>query len=212
MGASIHGAQMQLKIDGNVIEIRGKEPNGLDEKVAKFIKVLDKIDYVIISGYIAILFGRSRSTEDIDLLVLFRGKEEFFDFYERLHKEGYYLINAMYREDAYALLMENVPIRAAANGEIMPNFEMKLPTKEIDKISMQNKRIVRFGEYELNTSSLELQIAYKLFLGSEKDYLDATHLYDVYGEYLDKDTFDSFIKMLNINNDTLKKVLDIDKP
>jgi len=36
-----------------------------------FVKLLDnaKIDYVVVSGYIAIVFGRPRGTEDVDIFI-----------------------------------------------------------------------------------------------------------------------------------------------
>ena len=45
-----------------------KELNKLDKFVIDFCKLLDR--YVIVSGYVSILFGRSRSTEDVDLLIV----------------------------------------------------------------------------------------------------------------------------------------------
>jgi len=91
----------------------------------------------------------------------------------------------------------------------MPNFELKLPKTETDRLSFENKMIVKLGEYGLNTSSLELQIAYKLFLGSEKDYGDAIHLYDISEEYLNKAKFHSFIRMLGVSDKVVKKVLGV---
>ena len=67
----------------------------LDKIVIRFVKILDKIeiDYVIISGYIAILFGRSRNTEDVDLFVEEMSLEKFKRFWEELGKEGFECIN-----------------------------------------------------------------------------------------------------------------------
>lgn len=202
---------MELKFKRNEIEITNKVTNKLDREVAEFVKLLHKYDYVIISGYIAILFGRSRGTEDVDIFVDFKNKKEFLEFCNELKKKNYYIINALDDIEAYELLNENVPIRIAKEGEIMPNFEIKLPSKETDKISLSDKKVVKFGKYHINTSPIELQIAYKLFLGSEKDYLDAAHLYSVLGEYLDKGKFYSFIKMLGIKDNIVKEVLGVDK-
>ena len=61
---------MEFEFKGNKI-IFNRELFGLDTLVLKFVKILDahEIDYVIISGYIAILFCRSRNTEDVDLFI-----------------------------------------------------------------------------------------------------------------------------------------------
>jgi hypothetical protein len=201
---------MELRVVGRVIELKDKEVNELDKRVIDFVKLLKNFDYVIISGYIAILFGRSRSTEDVDIFVDVNQEKDFYAFFESLEKHGYYVINALDKREAYELLNEGVPIRIAKNGEVTPNFEIKLPKNEIDRLSLRNKVLVRFGAHELNTSSIELQIAYKLFLGSEKDYGDAAHLYDIYEEYINKTEFNSFIKMLGVDTKVVKKVLRID--
>jgi len=61
---------VELKfIDKNVVVIENKVINALDEFVLNFVSILEKFtDYVIVSGYTAILFGRSRGTEDIDTI------------------------------------------------------------------------------------------------------------------------------------------------
>ena len=42
-----------------------KELNLLDKFVLEFVRILEKhVNYVIVSGYVAILFGRARSTEE----------------------------------------------------------------------------------------------------------------------------------------------------
>jgi len=52
-------------INGKKIKL-DKPINELDKFVLHFIKILEKhVDYVIISGYVAIPLGRSRATEDV---------------------------------------------------------------------------------------------------------------------------------------------------
>ena len=55
---------------GKKIEFE-KELSSLDQFVIAFTRILNKsgIKYVIISGYISILLGRTRATEDIDLFI-----------------------------------------------------------------------------------------------------------------------------------------------
>ncbi len=45
-----------------------KELNALDEFVLHFVNSI-KSDYVIVSGYVSILFGRARMSEDVDDLI-----------------------------------------------------------------------------------------------------------------------------------------------
>ena len=52
-------------------EIRiNKVLNELDKFVIEFVNILEKhVGYVIVSGYVSILLGRARASEDVDLLV-----------------------------------------------------------------------------------------------------------------------------------------------
>lgn len=61
---------MEIRASGGRIKLK-KEPNDLDRLVTDFVKILDRnsIKYVLVSGYVSILFGRSRSSEDIDMIV-----------------------------------------------------------------------------------------------------------------------------------------------
>ena len=62
-------------INKNTIKLY-KEINELDKFVLKFVEVLQKHTlYVIVSGYVAILLGRNRATDDIDIFVPKTGKE-----------------------------------------------------------------------------------------------------------------------------------------
>ncbi|MCX6710575.1 MAG: hypothetical protein NTZ02_00615 [Candidatus Woesearchaeota archaeon] len=69
--------------------ILNKQLTPLDNIVIKFISVLDKceIDYVIVSGYVAILFGRSRSSEDIDIIIEKITYNSFIKFWQEMNKK-----------------------------------------------------------------------------------------------------------------------------
>ena len=187
---------MELEFSGKDIILKDKELNSLDKKVIKLVNLID-FEYVIISGYVAILFGRSRATEDVDMFIRV-GKEEFYAFYDRISKNNFYIINAENKEEGYEFLKEGIALRIAENGEFIPNFELKLPKREIDRLTMKNKIKVKFSNFEINTSEIELQIAFKLFLGSEKDYLDSKHLYNTFENYLDKKKLYQYIKLLGV--------------
>ena len=69
--------------------------NELDKFVLDFTRILEKYaNYVIISGYISILFGRARSTEDIDVFIEKIDKEKFYLLYSDLKKNDYWCLNA----------------------------------------------------------------------------------------------------------------------
>src|SRR5208337_1724697 len=174
---------MELEREGNIIRLRNKELNNLDRLVLNFIGLID-FDYVIVSGYVAILFGRSRTTEDIDLFINPRSKEEFYSFCRSLEKHGFNLLNADDAEEAYDLLKEGISLRVIHGKEVFPNFELKLPNSPLSKTSMSEKIKVVLDGGHLYISPLELQISYKLYLGSDKDFEDARHLYRFLKDYL----------------------------
>ena len=66
-----------MEFNGKIILI-DKDLNELDKFVLKFVKILEKYcSYVIVSGYVSIVLGRSRASEDVDLLVPDISKEKF---------------------------------------------------------------------------------------------------------------------------------------
>ncbi len=198
---------MEYAYSKGIIKLPGKELTILDRLVFRFLKAVD-FKYTIISGYVAILFGRSRNTEDIDLFIERISLERFSEFCSRLQKFGFYILNAEDASNAYELLKEGSSVRFAENDTTEPNFEIKFPKRETDYYSMDNSlKVVVAEKHELITAPLELQIAYKLYLGSEKDYLDARHLYKLFGRDLDKKTLKVFIYKLNVKKKDVEEVL-----
>jgi len=74
-----------------IIDIKGKELNELDKEVIHFVKALS-CDYVIVSGYISILFGRPRTTEDIDILADIKDYKSFSKIWNSAYAIGYYCL------------------------------------------------------------------------------------------------------------------------
>jgi hypothetical protein len=200
---------MELERMGNTIRLKNKELNNLDRLVLDFISLID-FDYVIVSGYVAILFGRSRTTEDIDLFINPRSEEEFHSFCNSLKKRGFNLLNAADAKEAYGLLKEGISLRVIKGEEVFPNFELKLMSSSLSKTSMSERIKLILDDGQLYLSPLELQIAYKLYLGSDKDFEDARHLYRFLKAYLDVDKLKYFLKEMRIRKGTVKGILGED--
>jgi len=175
-----------------------KELNKLDKYVLDFIKLLGDIKYIIVSGYLAIFFGRSRATEDVDYFIEKLSFEEFKAFAKKVKAAGYWFINGDDLENLYEILKEGSSLRVAEKGKWDPNHEIKFPTSKTDLYSFNNKVKVICGDFVFYTSRMELQIAFKLHLGSEKDIEDAQHLYEIFEKYLDKETFNYFVRELKV--------------
>ncbi|MEK6970984.1 MAG: hypothetical protein AABW68_04860 [archaeon] len=178
-----------------------RELSDLDELVLKFVDILHRLDisYVIISGYIAILFGRSRGTEDVDLFVEKIGMDKMSEWWFELEKAGFECLNTDNPTDALNEYLENnTAIRFAVKGTWEPNFEVKFPTSKSSHYSMENKLVVFLNNRKIVTSQIEMQIAYKLLLRGDKDLEDALHLYGLFKDKLDHSLLRLHIQELGV--------------
>jgi hypothetical protein len=191
----------------SVIRLPNKELTLLDRLVLDFISRID-VDYVIVSGYVTILFGRDRHTEDVDIFIRHLDREGFSKLYKRIIGSGkYYCINTDNADDAYMILGEKSAIRFAETGTIDPNFEIKFPQNELNLYSLDNPMtVILNNKSRMRIGPLELQLAYKLYLGSAKDYEDAAHIYTIFKNDLDVDELRKFIKRLHIKDSVVKTV------
>jgi hypothetical protein len=200
---------MEYTYSKKTITLPNKELTLLDRVALDFVSRID-VQYVIVSGYVAILFGRSRNTEDIDIFIKDDGLESFSKFYDKIVSDGkYWAINTIDASDAYDLMTTHKSsLRFAEKNTLDPNFEIKFANKETDYYSLENALTMDFGiAGKLKISPLEIEIAYKLFLGSEKDFADAKHIFITFKESLDMDKLKAFIRELNISKDTANNVL-----
>ncbi|MBU0470852.1 MAG: hypothetical protein KKA62_03920 [Nanoarchaeota archaeon] len=178
-------------IDERTIKLE-RRLNNLDRIVLKFVKILEKhTDYVLISGYVAILLGRTRGTEDVDFFINKLSKEQFSSFYKDLLDNGFWAINADDVEELYSMLKDDrLAVRFAERGNVAPNMEVKFVKDALDELAMKEKIKVITEEGKLFISRIDLQIAYKKFvLASYKDLEDARHLqklFDIKDETINK--------------------------
>lgn len=158
-----------------------KPLNDLDLLVLRFIRILEKhADYVLISGYVAILLGRSRGTEDVDIFIRPMSREKLGAFYTEVKAAGFWCLNAEREEEIYEYWHDGIAVRFARTGETIPNFEVKFARKRIDEEAFEDFITVETAGGTLRISSLERQIAFKrYYLKSDKDLEDARHLEEV---------------------------------
>ena len=174
-----------------------------------FINILKKYsDYVIVSGYVSILLGRTRSSEDVDLLIPNMNFETFNLLFNDLVKEGFECANTMNIQEAFDMWHQHA-IRFIKKGSFLPNMEFKMILNDIQKYALDNKVKVVFGDNFLYISSLELQIPFKLSLisdidlnevSSDKDFEDAKHVYDYFKEDLNMERLLYFVRLLKVES------------
>ena len=169
-----------------------RELSSLDKFVIDFINALDaaSIKYVIVSGYVSILFGRTRGTEDVDIFI---EKPESPSFYALCEKNPrFWIINTASEKEAYDMLIEGYGVRFAEKGKAIPNMEVKIGEMPLERIS------AAINGFKLFISPIEIQIAYKFYLGSEKDIEDAVYLYELFKERLDRGVLLQKCEELNV--------------
>ena len=89
-------------IDEHTIQL-DRELSELDLFVLNFIRILERYAvYVLISGYVAILFGRTRTTEDVDLFIENISKEKSIQLYQDLIKHDFWALNVDSGEEFYS--------------------------------------------------------------------------------------------------------------
>ena len=169
-------------IDGKTIKL-DKELSELDLFVLKICSIIGKhCNYVLISGYVAIFFGRTRTTEDVDMFIEPLSQEKFSALYKDLQAQGFWAINANSEEELFSMLKEDkLAIRFAERGRAVPNMEVKFVRDLLDAIALSDKIKVITKKGELYVSSIPLQIAYKKYvLQTSKDLEDARHLQGIF--------------------------------
>ena len=184
-----------------------RELSELDKDVLEFTQIFDACDvnYVIVSGYVAILTGRSRSTEDIDVILESLSEAETEQLVTELTDRGYWGMS-MPLDEMYSMLSEGGRIRIAEDGEMYPNFETWFVSNDVEREALSNPLTVTFDEGQIEISPLELQIAYKLRLAqaadslSGKDFEDALHLYLTFEERFNTEQLETYVNKLGVEN------------
>lgn len=189
---------MCMEYDASKREIKlNRKLSKLDELVVKFVSIVEKyVDYVIMSGYVSILLGRSRATEDVDLFIQKISFEKFSEIYADLKQNGFWCLNAEKAEEIFEYLKDGLAVRFSIKNTQIPNFEIKFPKTNLDKETFDDFVTVVLPDNKLKISSLERQIAFKrYFLKSDKDIEDALHIEELFKENLD---YDKINKLKNL--------------
>ncbi len=189
---------MELDISWSKIRLN-KELNDLDNLTIDFVRILDRnrAKYVLVSGYISILFGRSRSSEDIDIIAKKISKKKFSTIWNAISKH-FRCINADNLQDAYeTYLAAGSALRFARKGKFIPNIEFKFPKMDLENWVLDNRKTVVLNGNSIKISPIELQIPYKLLLGSGKDIEDARHLYKLFEGKMDESLLKYFVEKLD---------------
>lgn len=199
---------MKLTIDKSGISLR-KRLNIYDRLALEFSGILRRqhVRHVFVSGYVAILFGRARVSEDVDLLLEPLDAKRFTRLWKALISRFECHATDEPGDAFERYFSEGVALRFSRPGSPMPNVEMKRIKDAHDRRSLEGALSVRLNDRVVPISPLGLQIAYKLHLGSRKDLQDARYLYRTVGGMVDRTELLKTAHSLEVPGKRLRRVL-----
>ncbi|MFW5946350.1 MAG: hypothetical protein ACOCTN_05715 [Candidatus Natronoplasma sp.] len=189
---------MEIEYEDDKISFE-KELTVLDELALDFSHILQsyEVEHVFVAGYVAILFGRSRVSEDVDMMVEKISKDKFLSLWDG--SEDYYCHNTSDPSEAYDEYLEKeIAIRFSKEDVVIPNVEFKFANTEQQKRVLKEKITVVLNGKILPIARIESQISYKLYLGSKKNIEDAKYLFEIFEPKLDREVLERNLKNLDV--------------
>ena len=155
----------------------------LEKFTEDFVRVVEKqVKYIIVSGFVAILHGRSRGTEDIDIILERMPLERFTRLHESLLKAGFVCIQSQKAAEVYDYLKDNLSVRYVKKGTFVPQMEVKFAKDKLGDYQIKNRVKLPLTGTDFYFPNIESAIAFKEeLLKSKKDLKDARHLRLIYG-------------------------------
>lgn len=173
--------------------------NILEKFVRDFVGIVERhAEYIVVSGFVAISHGRSRGTEDVDIIVRRISFEKFDELNKDLAENGFKCLQSDDTEILYDYLINGDSIRYIRKGEYLPEMEFKFAKDELDDFQFSTKtKLPLSGMADIWFSNIEMNVAFKEeLLKTEKDLADAEHLRIVYEEELDERLIDEIKEMI----------------
>jgi hypothetical protein len=170
-----------------------KELTELDFFVKRFLDILKKhSDYLIVSGFVSISTGRTRATEDVDILIPAMKKEAFEELFDDLIKNKFWCYQGNSASEAWDYAKDLHNIRFAEEGKMFPNMEVVFinEKKKAKYYEFTHPNKIRIKDFEFKIPPLEFEILYKeIILAGKKDKEDAFHLRTLFKDILNEEKF-----------------------
>lgn len=177
----------------------GKDKGILEVFAADFVRIVEKYaKYAVVAGFVAIAHGRSRSTEDIDIIIERIPKERFAKMHKELVGMGVECVQAPDPDEIYdEYLSKNLSVRYVRNRTHIPQIELKLSKDALDDYQLETRKRLPLTGLDFYFSSIEMNIAFKEeLLRSERDMEDARHLRVVYGTKINEEEIEKIKQMI----------------
>ena len=178
--------------------LKVSDRNILDNFTLKFCKIIERYtNYIVVSGFFAIASGRSRGTEDIDIIIDKMNFDNFSKAHEELIKKGFECIQDTNVKEIYNYLKDNLAVRYIEKGKEIPNMELKFAKDHLDQYQLENKQKYDLTGLDIWFAPIEACIAFKEeLLKSPKDIEDSKHIRIVYEDLIKEEKVNIFKKMI----------------
>jgi len=174
------------------------DKNILDEFTANFCAIVEKhCKYVVVSGFFAISSGRSRGTEDIDIIIEKLTFDTFRELHVNLKQKGFDCIQTHDIKEIYDYLKDKLSVRYIYRHKDLPNMELKMARDKLDEIQIKNRKKYGLTGQDLWFAEIEMFLAFKEeLLKSKKDIEDATHIREVYSDEINKSKINKYKELI----------------
>lgn len=166
-----------------------KDRNILDDFCIRFCGIIEKhCKYIIVSGFVAISTGRTRGTEDIDMIIERLNLDKFKELHNDLIKNGFVCMQSDNPQTIYDdYLKESISIRYTYKDQPLPEMELKFAKDELDIYQLKTRQKLPITGLDIWFSSIDINIAFKEeLLKSDKDLSDSRHLRILFKEQIDE--------------------------
>tara|TARA_Y100000034_G_C6878327_1_gene402062 strand:+ start:469 stop:1026 length:558 start_codon:yes stop_codon:yes gene_type:complete len=175
-----------------------EDRNILDQFCTDFCDIIEKYcHYIVVSGFVAIASGRTRGTEDIDMIIERVSLEKFKEIFNELTNKDFVCMQSNNIEEVYDYLKNNLSVRFTRKNKELPEMEIKFVKDPLDKYQLDTRVKLELTGLDVWFSNINVNIAFKEeLLKSPKDLEDSRHLRIVYSELVNKEEINNVKEMI----------------
>lgn len=175
-----------------------EDRNILDKFCTDFCNIVERhCKYIIVSGFLAIASGRTRGTEDIDMIIERISLEKFKEMFANLSTEGFVCMQSNSPEEIYDYLQDKTSVRFTRRDEELPEMEVKFSKDLLDEYQLKNRVKLKLTGLDVWFSNININVAFKEeYLKSPKDMEDSRHLRIVYADLIDEEEINKIKQLI----------------
>ncbi len=175
-----------------------EDRNLLDTFCEEFCAIVEKhCRYIVVSGFLAIASGRTRGTEDIDMIIERLSLDKFKELFSDLNKHKFVCMQSSRTEEVYDYLKDNTSVRFTRKDKELPEMEVEFAKDIVDEYQLKNRVKLELTGLNVWFSNVNINIAFKEeLLKSPKDLEDARHLRIVYAEQINEEEIQTVKKLI----------------